>query len=300
MSALDRRRLGETYPFASNYLELPAGRLHYLDEGPRDAPVLLCLHGNPTWSFYYRDVVRRFSRTHRVVALDHLGCGLSDKPQLWSYTLAAHVENVIALVEALRLDAINLMVHDWGGAIGMGFAVARPERVARLVVLNTGAFPSARMPGLIGLARLPGFGKLMIRGLNAFGRGALLTCIKHRERLTPEVRAGYLGPYSSWSSRVAHLRFVEDIPMSPRHPSWGTLTAIADGLATLRDRPMLLLWGGQDFVFDDAFFAEWRARFPAAEVEYYPDAGHYVLEDAGERILPRLAAFLGASEEVPS
>ncbi len=282
----------ELYPFRPNHLAVSGGRLHYLDEGDKSAPVMLMLHGNPTWSFYYRDLVRAFRDTHRVVVPDHLGCGLSDKPQDWEYRLKNHVENVVRLIEELDLRNITLVVHDWGGAIGMGAAVQRPDRFARFVVFNTGAFQGSKMPFLIGLARIPGFGPLAIRGFNAFVKGALATCAVHKEKLTPEIRAGYLAPYDSWENRVGNLRFVEDIPMDAGHPTFAVLADIDAGLAKLRGKPMLIIWGAKDYVFDDWFFAEWKKRFPEAQTHYVEDAGHFVVEDAGDRIVPWMRAFL--------
>lgn len=280
------------YPFASHFCETKAGKLHYLDEGPKDAPVLLMLHGNPTWSFYFRSLIVAFRSTHRVIAPDHLGCGLSDKPQNWSYRLQDHISNVIHLMESLQIQRCTLVVHDWGGAIGMGVALARPEWCQKLVVFNTAAYLAPRIPFSIDLCRVPVFGAIAIRGLNAFAQVALMRCVEHRERLTPAVRDGYLHPYDSWAHRVAHLRFVEDIPMSSNHPSWGTLAAIGDGLASLRDRPMLILWGAKDFCFDTWFYEEWRRRFPDAQAHLFEDAGHYVVEDAHERIVPLMKEFI--------
>jgi haloalkane dehalogenase len=286
--------LGAAYPFASRYAELAAGRMHYLDEGPRDAPVLLMLHGNPTWSFFYRHLVKELSRDHRVIAPDHIGCGLSDKPQDYDYTLAHHIENLEALLCALELRSLTLVVHDWGGAIGMGLAVRRPELIQRFVVFNTGAFPADRMPWAIGLCRIPGLGAFAIRGLNAFARGALMSCVVHKERITEEVRRGYLLPYDSWKNRVANLRFVQDIPMNEEHPGYPLLVEIGEKLSQFEGHPMLICWGAKDFVFDDWFFEEWKRRFPRAEAHYFIDAGHYVLEDAHERIVPHLRRFLGS------
>jgi cis-3-alkyl-4-acyloxetan-2-one decarboxylase len=281
------------YPFRSHWLEVePGKRMHYLDEGPREGPVLLMVHGNPTWSFYFRELIRAFAPTHRVVAIDHLGCGLSDKPEEAEYRLAARIEHAGRLVANLGLADITLVAHDWGGAIGMGLAVERPALFRRFVVMNSAAFPSRKIPPTIDLCRVPGLGAVLIRGLNAFSRVALIRAVHHRERLTAEVRDGYLAPYASWSDRLAQLRFVQDIPMSPRHPSWPRLCAIGEGLARFVEHPMLLLWGARDFCFDLEFLAEWRHRFPNAEVEVYEDASHYVLEDAHERIAPRISRFL--------
>jgi cis-3-alkyl-4-acyloxetan-2-one decarboxylase len=282
--------LRAVYPWAPHWLSVPGGRLHYLDEGPESAEPLLCLHGNPTWSFYWRQVVQRFGGPYRVVALDHLGCGLSDKPQDWSYRLADHVENAVALVDHLDLRDLTLVLHDWGGAIGMGLAAARPERIARLVVTNTAAFRSRAIPASIASVRVPGFGALAVRGGNAFARVATWRAV-HRP-LDPVARQGLLHPYDSWANRIATLRFVQDIPLAPGHPSYDTLKGVEDALARFVDRPMLLCWGDDDFCFTPAFRAEWSRRFPAAEVHAWSDVGHYVCEDAPERLLAAMASFL--------
>lgn len=140
---------------------------------------------------------------------------------------------------------------------------------------------------------------MAIRGLNAFAKVALLRCVVHKERLTPEVKAGYLAPYDTWAHRVANLRFVEDIPMSPAHPSYATLSRIGERLSLLESKPMLIVWGAQDFCFDDSFYTEWKARFPRAECHYLEDAGHYVVEDAHERIIPWMTAHL-LEQKVPA
>ena len=215
----------DEYPFDPHFMTTTSGRLHYIDEGPRDAPPLLMLHGNPTWSFYYRHLVRGLSDTYRVIVPDHLGCGLSDKPKQATYTLRGHIDRLAALVEHLSLTDITLVVHDWGGAIGMGFAVEHPERIGRFVVFNTAAFPSPHMPWQIGLCRIPGFGALAIRGFNAFVLGALMTCSAHPERLTDTVKAGYLGavqhvgePGREPAVRARHPDVAEPSELSPaRH-----------------------------------------------------------------------------------
>jgi haloalkane dehalogenase len=309
------------YPFASNWLDLGETRLHYIDEGDAgaspargvgtlparsadsvgapaagEAPAtLLFLHGNPTWSFYWRHLVEAFRSTNRCVALDHMGCGLSDKPQFYPYTLAQHIENARALVYKLDLRDIVLCVHDWGGAIGMGLAAQIPDRIKGFVVFNTAAFLSRRMPLSIGLCRLPGFGAFAIRGLNAFVRGALARCAK--KPLSAEGKAGYLAPYSNWDDRVANLRFVQDIPMDPGHESWATLQAVEAGLAQFKQHPMLLCWGRHDFVFNDSFLHEWQQRFPQAETQYFENAGHFVVEDARNEIIAAMKRFLAGEKQ---
>lgn len=282
------------YPFTSHFLDLAGVRLHYLDEGQGEPVVML--HGNPTWSFYYRGLVKALRPTNRVVVPDHIGCGLSDKPDdsRYSYTLARRVADLEALLDHLQLrDNLTLIVHDWGGMIGFAFAVRHPERIKRLIVLNTAAFhlpPGKQLPWSLWFCRKTPLGPLLIRGLNAFCRGAARYCSV--QPLPAEVRAGYVAPYDSWRNRIAVERFVSDIPLTPADPSFQLVTEVQDGLARLRDLPMLICWGERDFVFDHDFFAEWRRRFPDAEVHTFPNAGHYVLEDAGAEIARLVFDFL--------
>jgi haloalkane dehalogenase len=283
----------ELFPFASHFLDRDGLRYHYLDEG-RGEPLLM-LHGNPTWSFYYRDLVRGLRDRWRCVVPDHIGCGLSDKPadRRYPYTLASRVADVEALADHLGLGGLTLVLHDWGGMIGMAFARRHPGRVKRLIVLNTAAFllpEGKRLPWVLSLCRTPGLGEWLVRGLNLFCSGAARFCV-HRP-LAPEVRAGYLAPYDSWSNRIAVHRFIEDIPLRPGDRSYSLAKAVQDGLGAFRGLPTLIGWGMRDFVFDAGFLAGWVERYPAAEVHRFADAGHYVLEDAGAEVLARVRDFL--------
>lgn len=278
------------YPFAPHYFDLDGLRYHYIDEG--SGPTLLMVHGNPTWSFAWRNLIKALSPHYRVLAVDHIGCGLSDKPQNYAYRLQHHVANLERFVTELDLRDVTLFAHDWGGAIGMGVAAALPDRFSRFVLFNTAAFRSTRIPLRISVCRIPVFGAIAVRGLNLFSLAALRMAVAKPERMTAAVRAGYLAPYRSWSERVAVLRFVEDIPLSPLHPSYDTLVSIEDALVKFRDRPMLLVWGQRDWCFTTDFLAEFQHRFPRAETLLLPDAGHYVFEDAHEQIIPRVEQFL--------
>jgi haloalkane dehalogenase len=294
---LARRRTASfsgEYPFAPHFLDLDGVALHYLDEGPRDAAPIVFVHGNPTWSFLWRHAISSFSGQNRCIALDHIGCGLSDKPQAYPYRLAQHVANLTRLIESLELSNITLVVHDWGGAIGMGYAVRNPQRIARLVVLNTAAFTGGRAPLRIRACRTPLLGPLAVRGFNAFARAATVMATEQRGGLAPEVRLGLLAPYDAWSSRIATLRFVQDIPLGPRHPSWATLVEIERGLEHLRGIPMSLIWGARDWCFTLAFLEEWRRRFPNAEVHVAERAGHLVIEDARDDVLAWMRSFFAA------
>ena len=281
---------GALYPFESHWLDLDGVRYHYLDEGQGEP--LLLVHGNPTWSFYWRELVLSLRSRYRLIVPDHVGCGLSDKPQYYEYRLAKHVDNLRRLIEQLRLDHLTLLAHDWGGAIGLGAAVAEPSRFDRFVLFNTAAFRSQRIPWRIRICRTPLLGEWAVRGLNAFARAALTMAVAKRERMTPAVRAGLLAPYDTWRNRIALHRFVMDIPLSPGHPSYAALEAIEHRLAILADRPMMLVWGMQDWCFTPHFLERFLELFPAAEVHRLFDASHYVVEDAHEQIVPLVERFL--------
>jgi haloalkane dehalogenase len=284
------------YPFASHELELVNGAtMHYIDEG--SGPVVLMLHGNPTWSFYYRNLVRVLSQAgFRCIVPDHIGCGLSDKPRDYRYTLAQRIEDVEALIDNLEIDAFSLVVHDWGGAIGCGVGGRRPDALQKLVLLNTGAFRSKRIPLRIGAIKVPGLGEFIIRGMNGFAGPASIMAAK--VPLKTPVKRGMLWPYRSWGDRVAVWNFVKDIPLRESHPSYETLSEVEAGLAKLADKPVQLVWGQKDFCFNMHFYERFRQFFPRAESVVFPKAGHYVLEDAGEQAWKGIASFL-AEDELP-
>lgn len=283
------------YPFTHHYLPLPGDvRMHYLDEGAGEPVVMV--HGNPTWSFFYRGLVSGLREKYRAIVPDHIGCGLSDKPDdaHYDYVLGRRVDDLDALLDHLDLKRnLTLVLHDWGGLIGMAWACRRPERIGRLVILNTAAFrlPEGKaLPWQLRVARLRPIAPLLVRGLNAFSRGAARFCA--RRPLPRAVRGGYLAPYNSWSNRISILRFIEDIPLSPRDRSFGLLAQVEDGLRQFAAVPTLICWGMRDFVFDRDYLEGWRARFPRAEVHPFADAGHYLLEDEGGAVLALIRAFL--------
>jgi haloalkane dehalogenase len=285
----------ELYPFVGAYLNLDGNALHYLDEGSGDPVVML--HGNPTWSFFYRRLVPALSDRCRVIVPDHIGCGLSDKPDdaHYRYTLEQRVADLGALLDHLGLKKnITLVLHDWGGMIGMAWAVKNPERVRRLVLLNTGAFhlPASKpFPPSLRFCRDSRVGAFLVRGANLFSRAAVRWCCT-RSPMPRDVREGYLRPYNSWRNRVAVLRFVQDIPLTPGDPSYELVSETERGLKQFQNTPTLICWGDRDFVFDEHFLAEWKRRLPAAEVHQFADAGHYVIEDAGAEIIPLIQKFL--------
>jgi pimeloyl-ACP methyl ester carboxylesterase len=292
---IDCTRFGHLYPFRSHYLAINGLNYHYLDEGIGE-PILM-LHGNPTWSFYYRRLVQALSHSYRTIVPDHMGCGLSDKPhpRTYGYRLQDRITDLATLLEHLELSApITLILHDWGGMIGIGYAVRHPERIGRIIALNTAAFlpPQGKtIPWRLKLIRnLKFFAVPAVLGLNLFARSALIMAVC--KPLHPEVRAGLLAPYNSWHNRIATLKFVQDIPLGPADASYPLVREADRGIDRFRTRPMLVCWGERDFVFDADYLAAWQQRFPDAEVHRFPDAGHYVLEDVPEKIVPLILDFL--------
>lgn len=281
------------------WLDIHGQQMHVIDEGPRQGSrgTLVMVHGNPTWSFYYRRLVAHLSNRYRCIVPDHIGMGLSSKPhdKTYSYTLAQRIADLDNLLEQLCPDGpLTLILHDWGGMIGMGYAVRHRSRIARLVLMNTAAFrlPEGKtLPWPLNVCRTPLLGAVVVRGLNLFCLGAVRQCIK-TVRLSPADQARLLAPYDSWAHRIAVHRFVQDIPLHPGDTSYTEVERIERGLEQFMDCPARIFWGGQDFVFDDDFLAEWRRIWPQAEVHRFPEAGHYVLEDAHEQIIPLLEEFL--------
>ena len=231
----------------------------------------------------------------RCVAPDHLGCGLSDKPTPW-LRLTDHIDHLAALVDRLELQHVTLVAQDWGGAIGLGAMLQMPERLKRIVLFNTGAFPPAYIPRRIRACRAPLLGRLAVQGGGLFNRAALRMTLARRRRLDPEAAAAYLAPYNSWTSRRAIYGFVKDIPSGPQHPTWHTLIEIEGRLPSLADRPALLVWGMRDWCFRPDCLERFEHAWPRAEVHRLSDVGHWVLEDAPEQAVPLVERFLDATD----
>ncbi len=288
------------YPFTSHYHAVSGHRLHYLDEGRGD-PVLF-LHGNPTWSFLYRDYVRVLRDEHRVIAVDHVGCGLSDKPgeDRYPFTLERRIADLESLLASLNLNQkLTLVVHDWGGPIGFGYAVRHPDRIKQFVVFNSAAFlwpAGKKLPWILRTCRKSRAMGYLIRRLNAFALPAsYLMCTK--QRIDSGIRQGYLLPYNNRANRAAIHRFILDIPLEPAHISHQTILDIQDKLFLFRDAPMIVFWGGRDFIFDREICSAWSNYFPGAEVHMFPEAGHNIVEDEKDAILPLLQKFLATESQ---
>jgi len=291
------------YPFESHWLDIDGVRMHFLDEGPRDAPIVLMLHGNPTWSFYYRNLVLALRKRFRCVVPDHIGCGLSDKPgdAQYSYTLARRISDIDRLMGHLKSEApIHLVVHDWGGMIGFGWAVRHSAPIASMVIANTAAFPSPpgkSFPAALWLVRNTKLGALLVQGLNAFA--GIAARVAFKKPVSKEIRQAYTAPYDSWDNRIATLRFVQDIPLRPGDPGHDIVVATESGLSAFCGKPCLLAWGEKDFVFDRHFLNRWIRIFPDAKVLSYPDCGHYIFEDAGQPLTRAVSDFLKGYDHRP-
>ena len=284
------------YPFESNYLDLNGLKYHFLDQG-KGEPVVM-IHGNPTWSFYFRELVKGLSPQFRTIVPDHIGCGLSDKPDIkrYDYSLKSRVDDLESLIDHLGLkEKITLVLHDWGGMIGMVYALRHPERIHRIVVMNTAAFllpKGKKLPFSLWIVRnIKPFATLTVLGMNLFAYGAL--SMASYKGLKKDVKSGLIAPYNCWSNRIATLKFVQDIPLSEKDPSYSLVKYVDENLYKLSHIPMLICWGKHDFVFDADYLLEWQQRFPNAEVHAFSEAGHYVLEDVPDEIVILVKDFLG-------
>ncbi len=287
------------YPFESHWLPVEAGRLHYLDEGPSGAAAgtLLFVHGNPTWSFHWRRLIEALRPTHRCVAIDHLGCGLSDKPQR-SYRLDERIADLGRLIDELDLQRVTLVAQDWGGAIGLGAMLERQPRLDRVLLFNTGAFPPPFVLRRIAVCRTPLLGKLALQGMNLFSLAALRMTLSRRPGLEPATAAAYLAPYNSWRNRRAVYEFVADIPRGPSDATWRTLERIESRLGELQGVPKRLVWGMKDWCFTPECLDRFLGHWPDAEAIRLEDVGHWVVEDAPEESLRQVRDFLGDGSEL--
>lgn len=304
------------YPFTPQRFEVRPGiAMSFLDEGPtavddgREPEVVVMLHGNPSWSYYWRKLVLGLSDRYRCIVPDHVGMGFSDKPgdgaaanPGYRYTLQSRVDDVERLLQHLGINGpVTLAVHDWGGAIGFGWGLKHSAQIRRLVITNTAAFPlpaGKPLPKRLRLGRDSALGTALIRGLNAFAAGAARLGVS--KPMAGDVRRAYLAPYDSWTNRIATSRFVQDIPLGEGDAAWPLVQAMGEKLPEYADRPVFIGWGLRDFVFDHHFLAGFTAALPGAKVHAFADAGHYVLEDQSDVLVPAIREFLDTHPMAPA
>jgi haloalkane dehalogenase len=268
----------DLYPFADRYADLAGARVHYLDEG--NGPPLLLLHGNPTWSFLYRELVKGLSDRFRCIAPDHPGFGLSSAPPGFGFTPAEHARVLEQLVLQLDLRDITMMVQDWGGPIGFDVATRHADRFARFVIGNTWAWPKSD-PGTQLFSRLLGgpIGRRLILNRNIFVERLLPGGTRNR-RLPEPVMAAYRGPFPDPRSRLPTYVFPREILGSR---PW--LAEIERALPALGDRPALIVWPTKDVAFRGPELRRWEQLFPNHRTVTLEGAGHYIQEDAPDEIV---------------
>jgi pimeloyl-ACP methyl ester carboxylesterase len=277
------------YPFSTRSVRLPSGNdMHYVDEGEGD-PILF-VHGTPSWSFEWRHVIRTLATTHRCLAPDLLGFGLSARPRSFSYTPEAHANELEAFVEALDLRHITLVVHDFGGPIGLPLALDRSGIVRRLVVLNSWMWNLADDPAMARVAGLMGgrFGKFLYEHLNLSPRVIMPGAYADKSKLTPQIHAQYLAPFADRWSRGAVLWTLARALLASG-PHYEQLWSRRDRLQPI---PVLVIWGTRDPAFKVSALARWREAVPHAKVVELP-VGHWPQEEAPDHVGRAIAEFLG-------
>ncbi len=299
---LSTKDFDDLYPFDSCFMETDQGHtMHYIDQGK--GPAVVMVHGNPTWSFYFRNVIKGLEKDFRCIVPDHIGCGFSDKPAQgkekgqYEYTLENRVRNLDELIShtLAPTEPIHFIVHDWGGMIALAWAVEHQKRIGKMVITNTAGFllPSHISCSWI-LAAIKYGANLsgsLVRGLNLFSLGAAF--LGSARRLAPKVRKALTAPYNCPANRIATLEFVRDIPLTPKDRSWDLVSHVDDSLAQcLCDAQLLFLWGKKDFIFHEKYLAEFQRRFPTSQAHLFETAGHYLFEDEPLRTVEKIREFL--------
>lgn len=286
-SWIDRKE----YPFESRYFAVPAGRLHYVDEGA-GSPIVM-VHGNPTWSFLYRDLIKRLQSKYRCIAVDHLGFGLSDKPKEWSYLPEGHAKNLSALLDGLGMSNITLVLQDWGGPIGLSYAVTHPEKIARIILMNTWAWPVNRDFHYVGFSGFMGgpVGRMLIHRYNFFAQVLLRQAFGNKSKLSKAAHMHYLRPLEVPEDRKGCMVFPKQIIAST---PW--LGHIWNGISALNGQPKLFVWGMKDIAFRDKELKRWEQTFPEARSVRLGTVGHFVQEEAPNELAEAVIPFLAETE----
>lgn len=276
------------YPFQSRYLDVGPGRMHYVDEG--EGPVVVMVHGTPTWSFLYRHLIRELSRGYRVIAIDHLGFGLSDKPELWSYRPEGHARKLGILIERLGLRDITLVVHDYGGPIGLAYAMLHPENVRALVLFNTWMW-SLRGTSAEKLSRFMGgpIGRVLYKRFNFSPRMLIRAAFGDRRKLTKEVHRHYIEAFPTPAERQGPWVLARELAGSS---DW--YETLWQGREWLAGKPALVLWGMKDPAFGRDALEHWKATLTNARIVEFPEAGHFVQEEAPEEAAREIETFLAS------
>jgi len=275
------------YPFKPYYFEVNDTQLHYIDEGAGD--VILFVHGTPSWSFEFRNVIKVLSKKYRCIAMDHIGFGLSDKPAKYDYSIQQHTATLIKLINHLQLTNFTMLVHDFGGIIGLAAAISMPERIKKLVILNTWCRSIKdepefkKMKGILGSPLMP----ILYKYFNFSAKYILPAAFAERSRLTPEVHQHFLKPFSKASERNGTIAFAKSLLKDQDY-----YESIGKKLSILSGKPVLIMWGMKDRFITEKHLLWMNEQFPNAQVVRYEDAGHFVLEEKSVVAAPVIEDFM--------
>ena len=269
--------------------------MHYVDEG-KGEPVVM-LHGDPTWGYLWRKLIPCVSDTHRVIVPDHMGMGKSSVPKdPYPYLLRHHISNLETLLLSLGLKDITLVLHDWGGPVGMGFAIRHPELIKSLVLMNTWAFaqwPAGEFPRLLEIIRSEK-GESFVLEKNGYVKRALLGTANYPDNYSPDVLEAYLALFPTTESRLALLCWSRDITVNENDRSYSEMKDIEDNLTIFSDIPVFIIWGMLDPVLPVTVLEKWLSIYPLAKVSKIEDANHFLQEDTPERVISELNNFLSS------
>ncbi|MDR2778802.1 MAG: alpha/beta fold hydrolase [Puniceicoccales bacterium] len=271
--------LREVYPFQQHYAKLKNGSImHYVEEGTGET--ILFLHGHPTWSFFFRNLILLLRSDFKCIAIDHIGHGLSDKPKSCRYDIKTHIDNAISFAEIKQFKKFHIVAQDFGVAVALAIAERWPERISSMSLLNSAVFSLPRLPAIILLFKFPLFTFLCSRFFNLFAWACLH--LGTFSILDGDVIRGYLWPYEKFSDRVAIAAEIDDIPWLPDHPSLKTLSIISEKAFILCNKKIKFFWSDDDFRYGFDVLKAWGKILPNAAYKRYQMAGHFLLEDSNE------------------
>lgn len=276
----------EEFPFNSKHFELPMGRMHYIDEGNSDHSIVM-VHGNPAWSFTYRRLIACLSIKYRCIALDHIGFGLSDKPEKWDFLPESHAENFEKLLNHLDVKSITLIVGDWGGPIGLSYAVNHSERVKSIIITNTWMWSVKGVFHYEMFSRFMGgiIGRILIRKYNFFVK--VLMKKMFRTEIAPHVHQHYIEPLIKPEDRKGCWVFPKQIIGSS---NW--LSSLWEKRDTFANKPSMIVWGNKDIAFRDIELNEWKKMLRNVDVHEYDNVGHFVQEELADDMCPLVEEHL--------
>ena len=272
----------EMFPFQSRFFSVGQHKLHYVDEG--SGPVVLLLHSCPFWIYEFRALIKDLRRDHRVIAIDQIGFGLSDKPRNFDYRIETHADHLERFTRELGLKDITLVMHGRGAAIGMAVAIRRPEDFNGIIMLNAMSFSEYKLPWRLQACRLKWIGPKIVMNLRIFQRDF--------DKLPEAIRAGYYFPFKTPGDQEPVLHFIEDLPSAPEDSSAQTMFEIESSLWLLRDKPCCIIWAKHDWLYGAKCLRHWKKYFPEAEVHILKHSGRYLLEDYPERLNDLIRDFL--------